>query len=67
MASAIGRPLHTNGLTAAKNRITFTRICVEIDALADFVEEFDTQCDNGDWITVFTELINFLYPSQLSQ
>lgn len=56
VASAIGIPLHTDGLTAAKSRITFARICVEIDASADFVEEFYMQCDNGDWITVFTEL-----------
>jgi hypothetical protein len=48
--------LHTDGLTAAKSRIRFSRICVEIDASPDFVEDFYLSCDNGDWITVFAEL-----------
>lgn len=56
VASAVGRPLHTDGLTAAKSRISFARICVEINASDDFVEEFYLQCENGDWITVFAEL-----------
>jgi hypothetical protein len=46
-------PLHTNGLTAAKSRICFARICIEIGASSDFVEEFDLQCGNGNWTTVF--------------
>lgn len=46
--------MHTDG--AAKSRIRFSRICVEIDASPDFVEDFYLSCDNGDWITVFAEL-----------
>jgi hypothetical protein len=56
IASAVGRPLDTDTLTAAKNRISFARVCVEIDASSDFVDEFDLQCGNGEWITIFAEL-----------
>jgi hypothetical protein len=48
VASAVGRPLDTDALTATKNKISFARVCVEIDASFDFVDEFDLQCDNGN-------------------
>ena len=56
IASAVGRPLHTDSLTATKNRIRFARVCAEIDAATEFVEEFYLQGENGEWITIFSEL-----------
>lgn len=51
IASAIGKPLHADRMTSSKKRISYARICVEVDASKDF----DLQCGNCSWTTVFVE------------
>ncbi len=36
IASAIGKPLHSDRMTGGKKRISYARICVEVDASKDF-------------------------------
>lgn len=55
IASAVGKPLHTDKLTASKKRISFARICVEVEASKELPKDFYIQCENGDWITILVE------------
>ncbi len=50
VASAVGRPLHTDKLTAIKKRISYARVCVEVEASEELVKDFDLQCENGEWV-----------------
>lgn len=55
IASAVGKPLHTDKLTASKKRISFARICVEVEASKELPKDLYIQCENGDWITILVE------------
>lgn len=52
VASAVGRPLHTDKLTAIKKRISYARVCVEVEASEELVKDFYLQCENGEWVPV---------------
>lgn len=58
LSSAFGNPfhLHTDKITARRKRISYARVCVEVDASTELVKEFDPRCDNGEWITIKAEL-----------
>ena len=43
IASVVGHPLYADAATEACSRITFARICVEIDASRALVEEFEVE------------------------
>ncbi|XP_022857391.1 uncharacterized protein LOC111378428 [Olea europaea var. sylvestris] len=55
VASAVGRPLRADVITLTCKRLSYARVCVEINALDELVEEFDFRCANGDWITIRAE------------
>ena len=55
IASVVGKPLHVDNMTASKKRITFARICIEVDAEHDLIKELDACYTNpvtGDEETV---------------
>ncbi|KAK3198344.1 hypothetical protein Dsin_021759 [Dipteronia sinensis] len=41
IAGAIGKPLYADSLTESMKRISFARVCIEIDASCDLVDSFD--------------------------
>ncbi|KAK2661863.1 hypothetical protein Ddye_000437 [Dipteronia dyeriana] len=41
IASAVGKPLYVDSLTESMKRISFARVCIEIDATCDLVDSFD--------------------------
>ena len=43
IASAVGRPLYADAATEACTRVTFARICVEVDASMPLVDDFDVE------------------------
>lgn len=55
IAGAIGKPLHADRMTSEKRRISYARICIEVDASKDLTKEFYLQCENGEWTTVLVE------------
>lgn len=46
IASAIGRPLYADSMTESRKRISFARICVELDVSSDLIDSFEL--DMGD-------------------
>ncbi|KAI9196587.1 hypothetical protein LWI28_025225 [Acer negundo] len=49
IASAVGKPLYADSLTKSMKRISFARVCIEIDASCDLVDSFDLfMGDNSD-------------------
>ncbi|KAK3229980.1 hypothetical protein Dsin_001861 [Dipteronia sinensis] len=40
IASAVGKPLYADSLTESMKRISFARVCIEIDASCDLVDSF---------------------------
>jgi hypothetical protein len=51
VASAIGVPLYADHTTLLRKRLSYTRVCVEIDA-SKTVKEYDLRCPNGLFITI---------------
>ncbi|KAK2653268.1 hypothetical protein Ddye_013124 [Dipteronia dyeriana] len=41
IASAVGKPLYADSLNESMNRISFSRVCIEIDASCDLFDSFD--------------------------
>ncbi|KAK2637511.1 hypothetical protein Ddye_032303 [Dipteronia dyeriana] len=41
IASVVGKPLYVDSLTESKKRISFARVCIEIDTTCDLVDSFD--------------------------
>ncbi|KAK3184889.1 hypothetical protein Dsin_032175 [Dipteronia sinensis] len=41
IASTVGNPLYADSLTESMKRISFARVCIEIDASCDLVDSFD--------------------------
>ena len=52
VASAIGVPLHADLTTLLRKRLSYARVCVEIDASKTLVKEYDLRCPNGLFITI---------------
>ena len=52
VASAIGVPLHADHTTLLRKRLSYARVCVEIDASKTLVKEYDLCCPNGLFITI---------------
>lgn len=61
LSSAFPFHLHTGKITARRKRISYARLCVEVDASTELVKEFDPRCDNGEWITIKAELEYEMY------
>jgi hypothetical protein len=55
VASAVGVPLHADHTTLLRKRLSYARVCVEIDALKTLVKEYDLRCPNGLFITISAE------------
>ena len=64
IASAVGKPLHVHKMTASRQRISYARICVEVDAAFELVKNFDIQV--VDPISGLPELINIRVEYQWS-
>jgi hypothetical protein len=47
IASAVGRPLYADSLTETHKRISFARVCIEVDASSELIDSFDLML-NGD-------------------
>ncbi|XP_059636151.1 uncharacterized protein LOC132278375 [Cornus florida] len=45
--SAVGKPLFADRLTESKARLSYARLCVEVDATKPFVESFQLKATNG--------------------
>ncbi|KAI5568972.1 hypothetical protein BDE02_12G048300 [Populus trichocarpa] len=52
---AIGVPLHADHTTLLRKRLSYARVCVEIDASKTLVKEYDLRCPNGLFITISAE------------
>lgn len=52
VASAIGVPLHADLTTLLRKRLSYARVCVEIEASKTLVKEYDLRCPNGLFITI---------------
>ena len=52
VASGVGRPLHADGITLSRKRLSYARVCLEVDASAPLVRSSDLQCANGEWVSV---------------
>ncbi|KAK0586273.1 hypothetical protein LWI29_003970 [Acer saccharum] len=50
IASAVGKPLYADSLTESMKRISFARVCIEIDAFCDLVDSFDRFMGDIIWI-----------------
>ena len=48
IASAVGIPLYADAATEACSRVSFARICVEVDASRPLVEEFEVEVFQAD-------------------
>ena len=48
IASAVGLPLYADATTKACSRISFARICIEVDASVPLVEEFEVEMQQED-------------------
>jgi hypothetical protein len=55
VASAIGVHLHADHTTLLCKRLSFTRVCVKIDASKTLVKENDLRCPNGLFITILAD------------
>ncbi|XP_022843180.1 uncharacterized protein LOC111366706 [Olea europaea var. sylvestris] len=55
VASAVGRPLHTDAIILTRKCPSFSRVCIEINAVEVLVEDFDFCHANGEWITICAE------------
>ncbi|KAK9265503.1 hypothetical protein L1049_005517 [Liquidambar formosana] len=55
VASAIGTPLYRNGPTVARSRLSYARVCVEIDANSDFPTSFDLELEDGSSCEILAE------------
>ncbi|KAK3189546.1 hypothetical protein Dsin_029107 [Dipteronia sinensis] len=47
IASAVGKPLYADSLIESMKRISFARVCIEIDASCDLVNSFDLFMDDS--------------------
>ncbi|KAK3204589.1 hypothetical protein Dsin_018635 [Dipteronia sinensis] len=41
IASVVGKPLYADSLTESMKRISYARVCIEIDAICELVDSFD--------------------------
>ena len=46
IASMIGKPIQVDRMTAIRGRITYARICIEVDAKDDWITSFDLEAAN---------------------
>ncbi|XP_059658623.1 uncharacterized protein LOC132304941 [Cornus florida] len=53
--SAVGRPLFANKLIETKKRLSYARLCVEVDATKPFIEDFLLEAEDGVWIDIKVE------------
>lgn len=55
VASAIGIPFQADHTTLLRKRLSYARVCVEIDASKTLVKEYDLRCPNGLLITILAD------------
>ncbi|KAK2645047.1 hypothetical protein Ddye_020242 [Dipteronia dyeriana] len=61
IASAVGKTLYADSLTESMKRISFARVCIEIDATCDLVDSFDifmgddTYPNEGEKVEILVE------------
>lgn len=52
VASSVGRPLYADQLTESGQRLSFAKICVEVDCSSPLPSSFDLKYDNGDMVEI---------------
>ncbi|KAI8550741.1 hypothetical protein RHMOL_Rhmol06G0131700 [Rhododendron molle] len=52
VASSVGRPLYANQLTESGQRLSFAKICVEVDCSSPLPSSFDLKHANGDMVEI---------------
>ncbi|XP_034890608.1 uncharacterized protein [Populus alba] len=55
IASAIRVPLHADRTTLLCKRLSYARVCVEIDASKMLVQEYDLRCSNEVFVTILAD------------
>ena len=56
IASAIGNPLYMDRFIANQSRLSFAKICVEVDVLSDIPRLIDVKMRNGTLTSVSVEV-----------
>ncbi|KAF7126741.1 hypothetical protein RHSIM_Rhsim11G0147600 [Rhododendron simsii] len=52
VASSVGRPLYADHLTESGQRLSFAKICVEVDCSSPLPSSFDLKYANGDMVEI---------------
>lgn len=52
IASSVGKPLYADELTEKCQRLTFAKVCVEVDLNSTFPSSFELLYPSGDFVTV---------------
>lgn len=52
VASSVGRPLYADQLTESGQRLSFAKICVEVDCSSPLPSSFDLKYANGDMVEI---------------
>ena len=55
IASAVGKPLHMDSLTENRTRLSFSRICIEVDLSSKFHKTARLNLGNGKYTTIRIE------------
>ena len=55
IASAVGKPLHMDSLTENRTRLSFARICIEVDLSSKFPKTAHLNLGNGKCTTIRIE------------
>ena len=48
ISSALGKPLFADSATLSRRRLDFARVCIELDANSQLIEEFDLESGSSD-------------------
>ena len=56
IASAVGRPLYADAITEAGKRLSFAKICVEVEVDSILPSSFDLRFSNGESIEILIKL-----------
>ncbi|XVF50006.1 hypothetical protein PTKIN_Ptkin04bG0060800 [Pterospermum kingtungense] len=54
--SAVRVPLYTDKITATQQRLSFARVCIEVDVISEILKSIEVEMKNGKIVHVFTEV-----------
>lgn len=52
IASAIGRPLHADSITESMQKVSFARICIEVDASKPLLDKFEVEISKDVFVEI---------------